>query len=177
MSKNIKIALIVFLAIILMVAAYFFIAFRSNPQTPPTQPQTPPQTQLPNPPSVSNFVVPPKDADKMTLDTTSGKIEVNNLYKNPVANLSGNGVALKENDNYSINFYPQDEGFIISLQNPDIQTARDKAEADFLQALGITKEQACSLKVTLGIPYYVSPTASGQNYGLSFCPNGMPLPK
>lgn len=176
MSRNIKIAIIAVVIVLLAVAAYFFIFLRSNPQKPTTQPQTP-QAQLPSPPPTSNFVVPPKDIDKMTLDTSQGKIEVNNVYKNPAANLANNAVAVIENDNYITDFYPQDESFAISIQNSDLKTARAKAESDFLQALGITKEQACSLKVTLGVPYYVSPTASGKNYGLSFCPNGLPLPK
>ena len=195
MSRNIKIAIIICIIALLLVAVYFFIALRSNPQQPPTQPQTPAQPQLPVGPQLptqpttpaqtqlpsslptSSFVIPQKDANKMTLDTPQGKLEVNNVYKNPAANLANNAVAIADNKDYALDFYPQDESFAISIQSSDLQPARDKAEADFLQVLGITKEQACSLKVTLAIPYDVSHTASGKNYGLSFCPNGVPLPK
>ncbi|MFA4817776.1 MAG: hypothetical protein WC608_03615 [Parcubacteria group bacterium] len=172
MSKNTKLIIVVFSIILLVVAVYFFITLRSNPQKPLAQPQTPPQTQQPGSSPTSNFVVPPKDSGKMVITISQGSLEINNLYKNPVADLPGNGVAFKETNDYHMDFYPQDEGFIIAIQNPDIQTARDIAEVDFLQALGITKDQACSLKVTLGVPYNVNQQAAGQNYGLSFCPNG-----
>lgn len=177
MSRNTKIVITIFLIILLVVAVYFFITFRSNPQKPLAQPQTPPQIQQPGSSPANNFIVPPKNSGKMVVTTSQGNLEINNLYKNPVADLPGNGVAFRETDDFHMDFYPQDEGFIISIQNFDVQTGRDRAEMEFLQALGITKDQACLLKVTLGVPYYISPLAAGQNYFLSFCPNGISLPK
>ncbi len=172
MQRRTKIIVILAVIVILIaIASYFYVNKRAAQQLQEPSQLAQPIVSIPP----SNFSMPSKSEDKMTLTTSQGDIETNNLYKNPVANLSNNGVAFKESLDYQMNFYPQDEGFIISILNPDIQKARNVAEADFLAALGITKDQACQLKVTLGVPYSVNPQASGRNYGLSFCPNGIPF--
>lgn len=125
------------------------------------------------------FSVPTQDAPKMTLYTPdNAKIEVNNLYKNPANLVPGtdNTVNFIQNKDYYMFFSPKTEYFQITLLNPDIQKARSEAESDFLSTLGITKDQACQLNVELGVPYAVNQAASGKDYGLSFCPNGKPLP-
>jgi hypothetical protein len=124
-----------------------------------------------------NHAVPSPDADKFSIDTQNGTVDVNNVYKNPLDHLSFDGVSFKDNSDYFIAYYPQEQGFLIVLHNPDIGIAREKAEADFLQTLGITKEQACSLNVSLTVPEDVNSLASGGNYGLSFCPKGKPFPE
>ncbi|HUD08659.1 MAG TPA: hypothetical protein VMQ48_01055, partial [Candidatus Saccharimonadales bacterium] len=83
----------------------------------------------------------------------------------------------RKTDDYEMSYYPTDQGFIITLQNSDLTNARTAAEKDFIDALGISQEQSCFLKVTLNVPFDVSQAASGRNYGLSFCSNGKPLPK
>jgi hypothetical protein len=74
-------------------------------------------------------------------------------------------------------YYTQDQGFLIVITNKDIEPARKSAEAAFLKILGLEqeKEKACSLKVSLTVPFDVNAQASGTNYGLSFCPNGKPF--
>jgi hypothetical protein len=131
-------------------------------------------------PSASNSPlkkIPSPDEDKMTLNTKGGYVEIKNLYKNPVEKLSNDGVAVRMTPEYHIYFYPQNQGFLLTIVDPDIWSARNKLESDFLQALEITKDQACQLNVDLGIPASYSPQAAGINYGLSFCPNGKPFPR
>lgn len=101
-----------------------------------------------------------------------GEILVSNFYKHALKT-GENLVVIKEEPQYTIVHFPNDQGFIISLLNQPMKTARETAEKDFLDALGITKEQACMLRVSLVIPRGVDYELSGKNYHLSFCPNGI----
>lgn len=120
--------------------------------------------------------VPSENDEKMTVKTSGGDIEINNLYKNPVANLFQNGVLFRQTPDFEMSFYPEDQGFIITLLNPDLKKSRDEAEKEFLEALGIDKSQACFLKISLGTTSDISEKTAGRNFGLSFCPDGKPLP-
>ncbi|MDI6778047.1 MAG: hypothetical protein QMD77_02545 [Patescibacteria group bacterium] len=128
------------------------------------------------PPQITSTTEPSASDEKMTLTISGGDIKINNLYKNPVAKLYHNGVLFKQTPDFEMSFYPDDQGFIISLLNPDLKKSRDEAEKEFLEELGINKEQACLLKISLGVTADINEKAAGANYGLSFCPNGKPLP-
>jgi len=110
-------------------------------------------------------------AKKTSLDIQTSKevVSINNVYKNPIEKLSRNGVAFADNDDYYMAFYPQDNGFLISINNSDVVSAERKAEDSFLKQLEIAKDQACQLKVSITVPYNVSKKYSGGVYGLSFC--------
>lgn len=109
--------------------------------------------------------------DKLSLQTESGTVNINNVYRYPIERLSKNGVEFVKNEKYVMDFYPEDEGFIIALKDPDVFSALKKAEEDFLIKLGITKEQACELKVSITIPVSISEKYGGGVYGFSFCPD------
>lgn len=115
------------------------------------------------------FSFPAQNADKMILNTSSGNISVNNIYKNPTKNLSLNGVAFKDNPDYYMDFYPDSQGFTIIIYNPDFQTTRLKAEQDFVSTLGITDDQACKLRLAETTPVQINSQYGGKNFGLSFC--------
>ncbi len=170
MQRKIKVVLAVLAVIISVLAIYIYIVNSSQKKTVvPTD-----QNEASNYPL---FPVPDKNEEKFTIKTSSGDVTVENVYKNYLYDLSENGVAFKDNDDYYIAYYPEDQGFIITIMNSDIQRARDNAENDFISTLGINKEQACKLKVFLGVPISVSEKAAGENYGLSFCQNGISFPK
>jgi len=115
---------------------------------------------------------------QITLKTSDGNVSINNPAELPdKKSLSLSGVNFKENSDYAIDYYPEDHGFIIAILNPNIQVARALAEKDFVQTLGISQADACKLKVSLSVPFNINETASGINYGLSFCPNGKAFPK
>ncbi|MEI7425407.1 MAG: hypothetical protein WCK16_00580 [Candidatus Moraniibacteriota bacterium] len=119
-----------------------------------------------------------KNSNQLTIKTPTGKVSIINPATLPNKKpLSLSGVNFKENANYSIDYYPQDQGFIIAILNTDIQLARDMAEKDLLTTLNISQADACKLKVSLGVPFDVNENASGINYRLSFCPNGKTFPK
>ena len=105
----------------------------------------------------------------LNIQTEEGVITINNVYKNPVERLSMDGIAFAKNENYYMAFYPQDEGFLISINDHDVVPAAKKAEDDFIKQLNITKEQACKLKVSITVAFDVNEDYAGGNYGFSFC--------
>lgn len=166
MSRNIKIALVI-LAILLIGALGFWLVVRQT--TPTTTPSTEPSGEQP---TTTNFALPATTDDKMFLPLENGSLEVNNIYKDPIASLEENGVDFAQSPDYAIAFYPDNQGFIITITNPEIQAARDSAEIAFLMELGITQEEACKLNVSLSVPFSINQQNAGQEFGLSFCPNG-----
>jgi uncharacterized membrane protein len=111
------------------------------------------------------------NAEKITIKTTTGEISVNNFRKNAEVIENGNEYFV-DKDKYNISYDPSYQGFIATLLvNQDIENTRKEAENDFINALGISQEDACKLKVFL----YVSAALTDneelyQNHGLSFCP-------
>lgn len=179
MRPNFKMLVLILVPTLLVVVAAFLFFFK-KPSTTNVSPEKTPSSSSSNKtsfPTDTPFTIPSKDASKMTVDVEGNKIEMNNLYKNPVETFPGNNVAFAENDQYHMLFYPKNKGFIIIILDKNIQAGRDKAENDFLTTLGVTKEQACKLTVDLGTIYSVNPSVAGKNYGLSFCPNGKQFPK
>jgi hypothetical protein len=112
------------------------------------------------------------NSGKLAVNTQSGTVKVSNITKNPVETFSNSDIEYKKTNDYYLDYYAKDKLFVITIVNPDIQTARNKAEQDFLSTLRISQDEACQLNVQLGIPYSVNPDKAGLNFGLSFCPNG-----
>jgi hypothetical protein len=162
MGKKTKLLLIAALAFLFFALVFYFIVFKKN--------QTAPQTST-SPQPTSVFPAPSPDEPKMVISTQQGSAIINNIYQNPLENLSGNGISFKDTEDYYMAYYPQNQGFLIVLQNSDIKSAREKAERDFLQILGVDETTACNLDVSITIPYEISPQAAGGVYGLSFCPD------
>lgn len=116
-------------------------------------------------------------SDAVRIETEAGNLTIDNPFKNSVKyNEKYQDLVMAQNLFYTIQFFAADQSFNITLLNKDIWTAREKAEADFLQRLGLTQEEACKLAVNLAVPASVNATAFGGNYGLSFCPGSYPLP-
>ncbi len=119
-----------------------------------------------------------KGGGKIEIITNKEKIFINDVYKFSTSTpLSQKGVEFQNTDDYSISYYPKNQEFLISILNPSLQKTRDEAETYFLEALDINKKEACLLKISLGVPFSINKMASGINYGLSFCPNGISFPK
>lgn len=165
-KKTRKILLIA--GLLFLVEALYLLGHR--PVQAPTVP-TVPQDKKP-----VKIDVPSSEEEKMTVETSKGTVTMNNLYKDPISHLSDNGVEFKENSYYYMAYYPQGNAFIIAMMNADIETARQMAEKDFLEILGISKDDACKLNVSLTVPMSVNAEAAGGDYHLSFCPNGEAFP-
>jgi len=172
LTRKAKIVIFIAFGLLLILAIILVISSKNKPAR-DSQP-VPSQPSFPRP---TTFSTPPPGDEKMPVNTPKGAVEINNLYKDPAKTLSQSGVGFIRNPDYYMSYYPEDQGFIITILNPNIEQSRIDAEKDFLQFVGITEEQACLLKVTLNVPFDVNAKASGPNYGLSFCPNGKPFPK
>jgi len=121
-----------------------------------------------------------KDEKKIQIKTTdSGLLSVKDFYQSPFTKIidKDNDAIISKGINYMIQFYAKYQSFNIVLTGGDLHVVREEAENAFLDTLGITKDEACQLYVSLGTPYYVNVKTAGVEYGLSFCPNGKPLPK
>lgn len=100
--------------------------------------------------------------------TVSG-VEINNVLETPLEKTSqGDSLFVKE-ATYQIAYLPSFNQFIINILSPSFEQARNDAEEAFMKKLGISKEEACRLNVSLGTPNYVNPELSGEKFPLSFC--------
>ena len=122
-----------------------------------------------------DYPVPLSSDEKIKINTNKGIIEVANIYGVNFPKLSADGIEFENNEDFYMAYYPQNQGFVIVIQNIDIESARKKAEDRFLEVLEITKNQACSLDVSMTVPMDISEMVSGGEYGLSFCSNGKPF--
>ncbi len=148
MNKKLYILIAIFVVITIVFGTYLLVFQRKN--------------KLPN---------------KIEIQTKTGLLPVNNPRANSAATLSPNDVVIKENPDYQILFfeYGQEKSFLISITGENLSASREKAEADFLSSLDITKEQACKLNVSLSVSKDIDYSLAGQEFGLSFCPNGKPF--
>ncbi len=123
-----------------------------------------------NPNQEKTDVVQKKD-EKITIKTEKGEVQTNNFYQS-IVEKSGNNYALEETKDFDIVYYDKDQTFFITIYSQPAAKARDLAENTLLKRLGIDIGQACQLKVVVRVPFSVDPQLSGQDYSLSFCPNG-----
>lgn len=126
--------------------------------------RTPPELPPPAPISVTPISESGVSAKKITI---SG-IKTNNFLANPIkTNSRGDAVFIKTPE-YQIVYLKNYEEFVINLSTSSAET-RDSAENDFLSKLGVTKEEACRLRVTVSAPYVSTQTVSMPQKSLSFC--------
>ena len=190
-SNHNKTILIIIGALLLafLAAGAYFLFFPHNGTSPiPGSGGTPPVggggvtppgggsgTSTPFATTTSPFVRPDPNAPTIEIPTTSGTaIHVKNFFHDPKKMFS-DYVDITETSYYTLLFINYDQSFLISITNPDIHRARAVAESDIPIILGIPAKDVCSLKFSLTVPGDVNLQASGRDYGLSFCPNGIPF--
>lgn len=108
--------------------------------------------------------------NKIDLNTTVGKISIQNPEKIAEETLGQKDFILRETQNYSILYsnYTEGPSFMISILGDNPENTKKIAESDFLKILEITQEQACSLNVVVNYPF--SEDERLQNtFPLSFC--------
>lgn len=115
------------------------------------------------------------NAPTLELPSTQGPpVTVNNFLKSPAQNLSY-GAVIVETADYKIIYFSEDEGIIITLKSTPLGYAQVEAEGELLVKLGISRTQACNLKVFITVPMDVSAEAAGKSYPMSFCTGGKVL--
>ncbi|MFA6193275.1 MAG: hypothetical protein WC726_00200 [Parcubacteria group bacterium] len=157
---------------VLIVISIILIIFYKNKTAAPqvSQPATT-AIQIPNLPSESELA----KQGKTSIAVKDGGVVINNPYKNATTVVSGNA-DVQKTPNYEIVYLATSKSFVISLSGSNLADSRSQAEQAFLDSLGVSKTDACKLTVSLGVAPEVNKAAAGKNYGLSFCPNGKPLP-
>jgi hypothetical protein len=167
MRKNIIIASIIIIVIVLGVAAYFVLRGASSPNGTPVGNQGTGGNLPPVSTSSASF----PSGTTFQIGTSQGSVTVNNFYKTEdYITQDQETVVLVENDNYTIVYNRDDSGFIIAIL-VDAPGVRSAAESAFLSQLGISQSDACKLTVNERILDTSSPD-DGELMGLSFCGNG-----
>lgn len=134
-----------------------------NGTTTPSATTTPPITPDPNAPTVD-------------VRTQSGSVlKVKNFYAHPKEWSPHGDVLITETTNYRFLYIAIDGSFLVTVENPDIHRGRAVAESDIPIILGLSQQETCELPLSLYVPITVPEGQSLTDYGLSFCPNGIPF--
>ena len=166
MKKPIIIAGVI---IVIALGIIAFLSLTSNPQPQPA-PKVYPIAPLPSPSTPAG--------DTTTLTTPQGPLTVNNFYKTANKTIEAT-VFLADLPDYSIVYFSNTNQFLINLNAytaADALKDRQMAEANLLKILGITKTQSCQLTLHEAVPFSYNESLSTADYGLSFCPNSLPIP-
>lgn len=102
-------------------------------------------------------------------DEIPSEIPLKDFRSNALETNSVGEMLLADEKDYQIVYFEGDQSFIITLYTPPIPETQQKAEEALLRILGVTKNQACKLNVSLGVPYQVDPQYIGVSLPLSFC--------
>lgn len=117
----------------------------------------------------------------ISIQTTQGNLSVSNPKMTPEAKqLSPQDTLAESTSDYDIvyfDFDTKDRSFLIDIKGADIMSSRTKAEAAFLQLTNLDQNQVCLLNVSLRVSSVDYANLAGEEFGLSFCPNGKAFPK
>lgn len=166
MKKSFYIIAGILVALIVVLATILYIYKKDSLKTPPSAP-----VQIPSLPLPTDL----KEKGKTAISSGQENIIINDPYKDALKIVSGNA-EMKNTAYYEIVYLGDLKSFVITLYGDNLNDSRNKAEQAFLESLGINKDEACKLKVTLAVAPEASKSVAGKNYGLSFCPNGKPFP-
>jgi hypothetical protein len=89
----------------------------------------------------------------------------------------GYQVTQDDSASYSILYYPNNSGFLISLLKEPIGQSRLEAERFLKRKVSLTPDQFCKLHVQVFTSVDVNGNYAGQDLGLSFCPGSVKLPQ
>ncbi len=144
----------------------------STPQPAPTPTSTPVATgTLPGVTLAPEAAFP--TSTTVLIGTPKGSVEVRNFYKDFVSrSYDKTSITVAATTSYSISYYAPDGSFSISIDRPPFVAVRAAAETAFITNLGISRSDACKLKVSVGTSLSVDPNYAGKNLGLSFCGTG-----
>lgn len=116
--------------------------------------------------------------DKLTFQTTTGEVEMNNffLYPKSTQNEYDEIITFAKNNDFHV-FYNFDGNYfeidILNLKTKS--TSREKAEFALLNVLGINETDACKLPIDVLLQNPYTKQTDSVNYGLSFCPGSLLL--
>ena len=152
-----KIFLLLFILLIagafVTLALLFYIRSTAKPTT-----QTPPTIPVPT-------RVFPELPKNNTIESSG--VEINNPFLSPKDLTTRGDVLFEKNPNFEIMYLKSFDEFLITILSEPFEENRIQAEAIFLARLGVTKEDACKLRVTISPPKKDGELS--RTYRLSFC--------
>lgn len=117
-----------------------------------------------------------------TKDTINETIPVRDFKSDPGVTPWGDNTTLILGDGliadeqaFQIFYYEVDKSFSIAILQEPITDIRKVAEAQLIERLQISENDACKLIISVTVPSFVNENISGQNLGISFCPGAMQL--
>ena len=180
--------------VVIAVAVIYFVFFTTEPDTGPT-----PTPGLPIATSTElggGFTLTPGEKSISVATRDGGSLVVRDFMNNGVTAadvqnpgtyyLAGSiGYCLEDGrcpsgapaERFKLAYDAPEQFFTIALTDEPLGMARKEAEAFFVEALGVPKEQVCALKYYIGTTSYVNEFYAGKNLGLSFCPGAVKLPE
>ena len=151
--------------IILVLLGILFYVFISKRGGSPTATQPPPGAS-------AHGTIHIPSGDTIVIGTPQGSVTMKNFYKAVLDTEEGFAI-LRDRSDYQIAYDTNTSRFSIAVLGAPFDEARKKAEADFLSILGITKNDACRLAVSVVSSARNSEVQAEKNMGLSFCAAGV----
>jgi len=99
----------------------------------------------------------------------SSGVLIQNVYNQSIKKLDSGEVLFADNTQFSFAYLPQTDEFIITILETPVDGIIHTAEATFVRTLAISHTEACKLKVSVGVPYFVDDSRAGKRLSLSFC--------
>ncbi len=103
------------------------------------------------------------------IPTPSGSVTVSNFYRNPVEVNSERDALIRKAEEYNILYFAADGSFLIRVAQAPFETSRRMGEEELIRILGIAREEACRLNVSVTVPVSIDAAYGGKVYDLSFC--------
>ena len=162
------IVIFVLLFLVAIGAGIYLIVTRGGSLIEPQPPSPPPS---PGPIPVLPPTPPAPKGDTIDIGTPQGTVTVKNFYRGAFMVINGtNDVVIKRTEGYDIVYLKINSSFLIQISEKPVPQETERAEKDFLEALGVSRVDACKLKVRIGVPLAVDSSYTNFDYGLSFCP-------
>ena len=112
-----------------------------------------------------------KAAPAPTVSTVGNYPEnIQKVLNNPVEK-QGSWSTLQTRDSYYLSYDSVSDVFAIDLLSQPVVENSKTAEQELLALLGINQEYACKLRISIKVPNSVDESASGYEFGPSFCPS------
>jgi hypothetical protein len=145
------------------VAAFFLFQKNITPQIP--------QENIPgsvSQPTIGEAARSVPQGYTFTIATAKGGVAVKNFYLNNPAIIEESTAVVFSTDVYEIDYQIADSSFSLVLRKGPVAQVQSDAERSFLSVLGISREDACKLSVSVIISLAADATG-GRTSGLSFC--------
>lgn len=114
--------------------------------------------------------LPTYENGKIELQGKNGEsIYINDIYSKTDERLTENGILFIDLQSYQVAYYPENQGFLITILKADVKGTLEDAERYLLQTLGLTQEEACNLYITGSVPYSINPELAGYQLLLPSC--------